>query len=46
MRVSKVDPATAYAKKAIGNPIELQIENIRISMGFDKPLLVYLKYYA
>ncbi|WP_343231704.1 ABC transporter permease [Tissierella simiarum] len=40
MRVSKVDPATAYAKRAIGNPTELQIENIRISMGFDKPLPV------
>ena len=33
MRLSSVDPATAYAKRMIGNPTAEQL-------GFDKPLLV------
>ena len=40
MRLSSVDPATAYAKRMIGNPTAEQIEKIRIQLGFDKPLLV------
>ena len=39
MRLSSVDPATAYAKRMIGNPTAEQIEKIRIQLGFDKPLL-------
>ena len=38
MRLSSVDPATAYAKRMIGNPTAEQIEKIRIQLGFDKPL--------
>ncbi|WP_324824716.1 ABC transporter permease [Sinanaerobacter sp. ZZT-01] len=40
MRLSSVDPATAYAKRMIGSPTIEQIEAIRIQLGFDKPLLV------
>lgn len=40
MRLSSVDPATAYAKRMVGNPTQEQIENIRVRLGFDKPLLV------
>ena len=40
MRLSSVDPATAYAKRMIGNPSPEQIETIRVQLGFDKPLLV------
>lgn len=40
MRLSSVDPATAYAKRMIGNPSPEQIEAIRVRLGFDKPLLV------
>lgn len=40
MRLSSVDPATAYAKRMIGNPTTEQIEKIRVQLGFDKPLLV------
>ena len=40
MRLSHVDPATAYAKRMIGNPTVEQIEKIRVQLGFDKPLLV------
>ncbi len=40
MRLSSVDPATAYAKRMIGSPTIEQIEVIRIQLGFDKPLLV------
>lgn len=38
MRLSPVDPATAYAKRSIGSPTAEQIESIRIRLGFDKPL--------
>lgn len=40
MRLSSVDPATAYAKRMIGSPTIEQIEVIRIQLGFDKPLLI------
>lgn len=40
MRLSSVDPATAYAKRMIGSPTIEQIEAIRIQSGFDKPLLI------
>ena len=40
MRLSSVDPATAYAKRMIGSPTIEQIEAIRIQLGFDKPLLI------
>jgi len=40
MRLSSVDPATAYAKRMIGNPTEEQIEKTRVQLGFDKPLLI------
>lgn len=40
MRLSPVDPATAYAKRNIGNPTPEQIETIRVRLGFDQPLLV------
>ncbi|WP_312430630.1 ABC transporter permease [Lacrimispora sp.] len=40
MRLSAVDPATAYAKRMIGNPTPEQIEKIRVQLGFDKPLIV------
>ncbi len=40
MRLSSVDPATAYAKRMIGSPTTEQIEAIRIQLGFDKPLLI------
>lgn len=43
MRLSSVDPATAYAKRMIGNPTAEQIEKIRIQLGFDKPLLLFQK---
>ena len=32
MRLSSVDPATAYAKRMIGNPTAEQIEKIRIQL--------------
>ena len=35
MRLSSVDPATAYAKRMIGNPTAEQIEKIRVQLGFD-----------
>ena len=44
MRLSSVDPATAYAKRMIGNPTAEQIEKIRIQLGFDKPLLVHMMF--
>lgn len=40
MRLSSVDPATAYAKRMVGNPTMEQIERIRVRLGFDKPLIV------
>lgn len=40
MRMGSVDPATAYAKRSIGNPTQEQIEQIRIKLGFDKPLII------
>lgn len=40
MRLSSVDPATAYAKRMIGNPTAAQIDRIRVQLGFDQPLLV------
>lgn len=40
MRISSVDPATAYAKRMIGSPTSEQIDKIRVQLGFDKPLLV------
>ena len=40
MRLSPIDPATAYAKRSIGNPSPQQIEHIRVQLGFDKPLAV------
>lgn len=46
MRLSSVDPATAYAKRMIGNPTAEQIEKIRIQLGFDKPLLVQYSCYS
>lgn len=42
MRLSSVDPATAYAKRSIGSPTIDQIEEIRQRLGFDKP--VYEQY--
>lgn len=39
MRLSPVDPATAYAKRSTVNPTQEQIEDIRIEMKLDKPLL-------
>lgn len=39
MRLSPVDPATAYAKRSTVNPTVEQIETIRTQMGLDKPLL-------
>ena len=45
MRLSSVDPATAYAKRMVGNPTMEQIERIRVQLGFDKPLIVqYLRW--
>ena len=45
MRLSPVDPATAYAKRMIGNPTSEQIEKIRTELGFDKPLIIqYLRW--
>ena len=38
MRLSPVDPATAYAKRSIGSPTAEQIEAIRERLGFNKPL--------
>ena len=43
MKLSPVDPATAYAKKHIGSPSPEQIEEVRIRFGFDKP--VYKQYF-
>ncbi|MDO5695694.1 MAG: ABC transporter permease [Eubacteriales bacterium] len=47
MRLSPVDPATAYAKRSIGSPTAEQIQSIRVRLGFDKPLyeqyLLWLK---
>jgi peptide/nickel transport system permease protein len=40
MRMGAVDPATAYAKRSIGNPTQEQIEQIRIKLGFDKSLII------
>lgn len=38
MRLSPVDPATAYAKRSIGSPTPEQIEAIRVRLGFNQPL--------
>lgn len=38
MRLSPVDPATAYAKRSIGSPTVEQIEAIRERLGFNKPI--------
>lgn len=38
MRLSPVDPATAYAKRSIASPTAEQIEAIRVRLGFDQPL--------
>ncbi|MEY2142323.1 ABC transporter permease, partial [Streptococcus pyogenes] len=43
MKLSPVDPATAYAKRHIGSPSPEQIEEVRIRFGFDKP--VYKQYF-
>lgn len=40
MRMGTIDPATAYAKRSIGNPTIEQIEQIKVKLGFDKPLIV------
>lgn len=40
MRLSPVDPATAYAKRNTVNPTQEQIQTIRIEMRLDKPLLI------
>ena len=39
MRVSPVDPATAYARRAMVNPSPEQIEELREELGFNKPLI-------
>ena len=40
MRLSPIDPATAYAKRNTPNPTQKQIAELRIEMGLDKPLIV------
>lgn len=46
MRLSSVDPATAYAKRMVGNPTMEQIERIRVRLGFDKPLIIQYLYWV
>jgi ABC-type dipeptide/oligopeptide/nickel transport system permease component len=38
MRLSPIDPATAYAKRNTPNPTQEQIAALRVQMGLDKPL--------
>lgn len=38
MRLSPIDPATAYAKRNTPNPTQAQIAALRVQMGLDKPL--------
>lgn len=40
MRLSPVDPATAYARRSMMNPTKTQIEEVRVKMGLDKPLMI------
>lgn len=40
MRLSPIDPATAYAKRNSAVVTEEQIEAIRLKLGMDKPLVV------
>lgn len=40
MRLSPVDPATAYAVRNMSTPTPEQIEQVRAEMGLDQPLLV------
>lgn len=40
MRLSPIDPATAYAKRHTPNPTKEQIAELRIEMGLDKSLIV------
>lgn len=40
MRVSPVDPATAYARRAMVSPTPEQIQELRVELGFDKPLVI------
>ena len=40
MRLSPIDPATAYAKRNTPNPTQEQIAELRIEMGLNKPLFV------
>lgn len=38
MRLSPIDPATAYAKRNTPNPTQEQIISLRVQMGLDQPL--------
>ena len=40
MRLSPIDPATAYAKRHTPSPTAEQIAELRIEMGLNKPLIV------
>lgn len=40
MRLSPIDPATAYVKRNTPFPTQEHIDAVRIQMGLDKPLLV------
>ena len=40
MRLSPIDPATAYAKRHTPNPTQEQIAELRVEMGLDKPLII------
>ena len=40
MRLSPIDPATAYAKRHSPSPTAEQIAELRIEMGLNKPLIV------
>ncbi len=40
MRLSPIDPATAYAKRNTPNPTQEQIAALRVQMGLDEPLPV------
>lgn len=40
MRLSPIDPATAYAKRNTPNPTQEQIAALRVQMGLDEPLFV------
>ena len=40
IRLSPIDPATAYAKRHTPSPSQEQIAQLRIEMGLDKPLIV------